>query len=109
MCSVPLTPSPPTDSVLPVGGPKQRTMLATLIAAAGGVVATDRLLQAMYGEDVSSNSRATLFTYISTLRRTLGDVIVRRGDGYALQCVEATIDAVEFEIACREATAAVRS
>ena len=31
----------------------------------------------MYGEDVSANSRATLFTYISTLRRTLGDVIVR--------------------------------
>ena len=92
-------------TVLPVGGPKQRTMLATLIAAAGRVVPTDRLLQAMYGEDASSNSRATLHTYVSTLRRTLGDVVVRHGDGYCLQFAEATVDAVEFEVACRLATA----
>ena len=92
-------------TALAVGGPKQGTMLATLIAGSGRVVRTDRLLQAMYGEDVSTNSRATMFTYVSTLRRTLGDVIVRRGDGSLLQCADAAIDAVEFEDACRAATA----
>ena len=92
-------------TALAVGGPKQGTMLATLIAGSGRVVPTDRLLQAMYGEDVSTNSRATMFTYVSTLRRTLGDVIVRRGDGSLLQCADAAIDAVEFEDACRAATA----
>ena len=90
-------------TALAVGGPKQGTMLATLIAGSGRVVPTDRLLQAMYGEDVSTNSRATMFTYVSTLRRTLGDVIVRRGDGSLLQCAcaDAAIDAVEFEDACQ--------
>ena len=48
-------------------------------------VSVDRLLQAMYGEDAAPSNRATLHTYVSNLRRTLGDVIVRQGDGYVLR------------------------
>ena len=66
-------------------------------------VSVDRLLQAMYGEDAAPSNRATLHTYVYNLRRTLGDVIVRQGDGYVLRSPGSTIDAVEFEDACRAA------
>jgi DNA-binding SARP family transcriptional activator/WD40 repeat protein len=88
-----------------LGGPKQRTVVAVLVAAAGGPVMVDTLLQALYGEDASPSSRATLQTYVSNLRHALGDVIVRRGDSYLLDCSAATIDATAFEDAYRTATA----
>ena len=72
-----------------------------LIAAAGRPVSVDALLLATYGEDASPGGKATLHTYVSNLRRVLGDVIVRQGDAYFLDCAEATIDAAVFEEACR--------
>src|SRR6476659_5666834 len=90
-----------------VGGPKQRTVLAMLVAAAGGMASVDRLLQAMYGDDAAPSNRATLHTYVYNLRRTLGDVIVRQGDGYVLSADGSTIDAIEFEDACLAARASV--
>ena len=84
-------------SACALGGPKQRAVIAVLAAAAGRPVSVDALLQAIYGEDASPSSRATLHTYVSNLRNVLGDVIVRRSDAYLLDCSDATIDAVEFE------------
>ena len=43
-----------------LGGPKQRTVVAVLVASAGRGVAVDVLLQALYGEDASPSSRASL-------------------------------------------------
>ena len=90
---------------LPLGGPKQRGVVAVLVAAAGRPVSVDRLLQATYGEDAAPTSRATLQTYVSNLRQVLGDVIVRQGDGYSLDCDNSTIDATGFEDAYRTASA----
>ncbi len=86
------------------GGPKQRVVLAVLVAAGGRPVSVGRLLQAMYGDDAAPSTRATLQTYVSTMRRSLGDVVVRQGDGYLLQLGESSVDAVEFEAAYRAAT-----
>ena len=55
-----------------LGGPKQRTVIAVLVAAAGRPVSVDSLLQALYGDDASPSSRATLHTYVSNLRNVLG-------------------------------------
>ena len=90
--------------VLFVGGTKQRTVLAVLVAAGGRATSVDVLLQAAYGDDASPNQRASLHTYVSNLRRALGDVIVRHGDGYALRWAEATVDAADFEGEIRTAT-----
>ncbi len=87
--------------VLLAGGPKQRVVLAVLVSAGGRTVSVDRLLQAMYGDDAAPSHRATLQTYVSTMRRLLGDVVVRQGDGYLLQLTGCTVDAVEFEDAYR--------
>src|SRR5215210_5061930 len=86
-----------------LGGRKQRGVLAALIAAAGRPVSVDALLLATYGEDASPGSKATLHTYVSNLRRVIGDVIVRQADAYLLDCGECAIDAVEFERMCERA------
>ena len=88
-----------------LGGRKQRGVLAVLIAAAGRPVSVDALLLATYGEDASPGGKATLHTYVSNLRHVLGDVIVRQGDAYLLDCTEATIDAAAFEYLCAHAAA----
>ena len=84
-----------------LGGAKQRTVVAVLVAGAGRLVTVDTLLQAIYGEDAAPTSRASLHTYVSNLRDVVGDVIVRHGDGYRLDCTNATIDAAVFEAAYR--------
>ena len=93
------------DAAITLGGPKQRGVIAVLVAVAGQPVPVDTLLQAIYGEDASPTSRATLHTYVSNLRHLLGDVIVRQGDAYLLDCTDATIDAALFEQAYRDAIA----
>lgn len=81
----------------PLGGPKQRTMLALLVAAAGAPVSMDALLMGVYGPDVAPKARRILHTYISRYRSAFGDVIQRCGDGYALAVDPTSIDAVRFE------------
>jgi DNA-binding SARP family transcriptional activator len=89
---------------LPLGGPKQRVVVAVLAAAAGRPVAVDVLLQAIYGEDAAPGGRRTLQTYVSNVRQVLGDVIVRQGDAYALKCTGTEIDSVRFEESYRAAS-----
>lgn len=85
------------NTTLPLGGPKQRTLLALLIAGAGTPVSTDSLIMGVYGPDGSPKDRRTLQTYISTFRRSLGDVIDRDGDAYKLGIDLDSIDAIRFE------------
>ena len=80
-----------------LGGQKQRTVIAVLVAAGGRAVSVDSLLQAIYGDDAAPSSRATLHTYVSNLRGVLGDVIVRRADAYLVDLAGAVTDAAEFE------------
>ncbi len=91
----------------PLGGPKQRTLLALLVAAAGTAVPMDRLLMGVYGPDADPKARRTLHTYISRYRSALGDVIQRRGEGYALAVEPISIDAVRFENSVRRAKSLV--
>ncbi|MEU4767041.1 BTAD domain-containing putative transcriptional regulator [Actinosynnema sp. NPDC023794] len=67
-----------------VGGPKPRTLLALLAINAGRVVSLERLVDVLWGERPPGDSRSAIYTYVSTLRRALGDVLVRSGGGYLL-------------------------
>ena len=82
---------------LPLGGLKQRTVLALLIANRGRPVSTDALIDGVYGEDAPSGARRSVQTYVSNLRSQLGDVIRSTGSGYTLDPDMATVDAVAFE------------
>lgn len=80
-----------------LGGPKQLTVLAMLIARAARPVTADVIVEAVYGEKPHAAARRTVQTYVSNLRRQLGEVIVRERDGWSLAVDLATIDAARFE------------
>ena len=85
---------------------KERTILAYLISHAGWVVSADDFIEELWGERPPRTADKTLGSYVSRLRRALDadrtpgsatDVILTRGDGYALEIADHEIDAVRFE------------
>jgi DNA-binding SARP family transcriptional activator len=56
-----------------LGGPKQRTTLALLVADVGKVVSVDALIDGLWGDEPTPGARSTLQTYVSNLRAELGD------------------------------------
>jgi DNA-binding SARP family transcriptional activator/serine/threonine protein kinase/WD40 repeat protein len=86
-----------------LGGPKQRTVLALLTVSAGRRVHVDELINGVYGDEASTGARRTIQTYVSNLRRDLGDVLHGSGDGYVLDLAPSAIDAGRFEAAYQAA------
>jgi DNA-binding SARP family transcriptional activator/ABC-type glycerol-3-phosphate transport system substrate-binding protein len=81
-----------------LGGRRQRSVLAGLVAHAGESVSTSRLIDIVWGEDPPPSARKSLQTYISRLRRSLGDgLIVGVADGYALRADVDQLDVLRFE------------
>ncbi|MCT7370438.1 AfsR/SARP family transcriptional regulator [Mycolicibacterium llatzerense] len=58
---------------VPLGGVKQRCVLAVLLANHGSVVSTDQLIQHVWEDDAPPKALASLRAYVSNLRRVLGD------------------------------------
>jgi DNA-binding SARP family transcriptional activator len=56
---------------IPLGGPKQRAVLAHLLLRANQTVATDRLIDA-WRDDPPAAARSTLQGYVSHLRTAVG-------------------------------------
>src|SRR5262245_22457058 len=80
-----------------VSAPKQRTLLAALLAARGGPVSAQRLTDELWPEGAPSTSAAALQVYISGLRKVLGDRLRTRPAGYWLDLADAEVDAYRFE------------
>ncbi|MFG2336350.1 BTAD domain-containing putative transcriptional regulator [Streptomyces yangpuensis] len=80
-------------------GAKLHTVLAALLLAREEVVSDDRLCRLLWGWAPPATVSAQLYTYISRLRKILGDdvVIDRRPPGYAMSIGNATVDLNEFE------------
>jgi WD40 repeat protein/serine/threonine protein kinase len=89
---------------VPLGGPKQRAVLAHLIVRANQVVPTDALIDQVWGEEPPESARNVLQTYVSHLRSALGtERIEGRTPGYILHLEPFELDAVRFESLVREA------
>jgi DNA-binding SARP family transcriptional activator len=90
---------------LPLGGAKQRAVLALLVLHANEVVSADRLIDDLWGETPPESAANMLQGYVSHLRKTLepgrgrGDheLLVSRPPGYMLQLGADQLDAVRFE------------
>jgi len=100
------------DAVVDVGPRKQRAVLAALLLARGRVVSVDRLIDAVWGDDVPGSATASLQAYVSNLRRALreGDSaspIVRQAPGYYLATGPDDVDLTVFAAAAGGAGAAV--
>ncbi len=85
---------------LPLGGPKQRSLLALLLVHAGEVVSRDRILDELWPEDAGS-AEPKLHVSVSRLRKLLarGDeqAVVRGPHGYGLAIEDDQLDARRFE------------
>ena len=96
------------DSVLLLGGPKQRALLAHLILRANRVVPADVLIDELWGEEPPETARATLQTYVYRLRKLLGDERIEgRSGGYVLLARPEDIDASRFEDMVKEAKVSI--
>jgi DNA-binding SARP family transcriptional activator len=87
---------------LELGGARQQIVVATLLLNANRVVSMDRLLEAIYGDDLPPTSRAQAQISISSLRRLFAvhghdDVITTRDRGYVIRVERGELDAHRFE------------
>jgi DNA-binding SARP family transcriptional activator/streptogramin lyase len=85
-----------------LGAPQQRALLA-LLATSRGPVSLETVVDTLWPDDPPPSAPKIVQTYVSRLRKALGeDVIERRGGGYALTTPPTSIDAVYFEQLARE-------
>ena len=91
-----------TTEVL-LGGPKQRFVLARLLAEPDRVVSIDRLVDGLWGDDPPETARHTVQAYISELRKALGSLVERDGAGYRIRVGSDTLDTLDFEARVAEA------
>jgi DNA-binding SARP family transcriptional activator len=85
------------DTPIPLGGAKQRGLLAILLLNAGEVVSMDRLVDELWGEDPPATAVKTVQVFVSQLRKALGaDRIVTRAPGYSLEIDSSELDLHRF-------------
>ncbi|MFD0355181.1 BTAD domain-containing putative transcriptional regulator [Streptomyces sp. NPDC127110] len=85
-------------ATIPLSGSKVHTVLAALLLSEGRVVSDARLSALLWGWDPPATASAQIYTYMSRLRKHLGEEIeiVRRQPGYVLRAPGAWIDLTEF-------------
>jgi len=77
------------DTPVPLGGPRQRSVLTLLLLEAGRVVSADRIVTEIWSEQPPDGARDSLYTYVSNLRGVLGkDRVVRVDSGYRLDLAD---------------------
>jgi DNA-binding SARP family transcriptional activator len=92
---------------LPLGGQKQRALLALLLLNAGDVVSTDRIADALWGDEPPRTATTSLQNFVAQVRKLLGpDVLLTRAPGYVLRLPAGVLDLERFETFCAEARVA---
>ena len=93
---------------VPLGGPKQRAVLAHLVLRANQLVPAETLIDQIWPEEPPEKARNVIQTYVSHLRRALGhDRIESRGPGYRLRLDPSEFDAARFDALTRDAKKAL--
>jgi len=91
---------------VPLGGPRQRAVLALLLLEANRVVSMDRLAEDLWAGHPPEGWVTTLQTYVSHLRQALepgrvrgaaGEVLITQDRGYLLRVDREHLDAALFE------------
>jgi WD40 repeat protein/DNA-binding SARP family transcriptional activator len=93
---------------IPLGGPKQRAVLACLIVRANELVSAETLVDQVWGEEPPEQARNAIQTYVSHLRKALGhDRIEGHAPGYRLRLDPSELDAARFDALVRDARKAL--
>jgi WD40 repeat protein/DNA-binding SARP family transcriptional activator len=90
---------------IPLGGQKQRALLAVLLTRPGRVVSVDTLVEGLWADEPPRSADKTLQSYVVHLRRALepdrprgaaGTILVTRDPGYLLRVAPGELDAARF-------------
>jgi predicted ATPase/DNA-binding SARP family transcriptional activator len=85
------------DRSLPLGGAKQRAVLALLLLNANRVVSRDELVDELWGDEPPETAVTSVQVYVSRLRKLLPDRLVTRAPGYLLRVEPDELDLERFE------------
>ncbi|MFD4293536.1 BTAD domain-containing putative transcriptional regulator [Rhodococcus sp. NPDC058532] len=84
--------------------PKVRTLLAALLVRPGRPVSTDRLIEALWGDEPPASAPNTLQAKVSLLRRAFGEAepggresVALEASGYLLRVDGDAVDAAQFD------------
>ena len=84
--------------VLPLGGAKQRALLALLLLHANEPVSVDRIVDELWGERPPATAVKNVQVYVSHLRKALGEgVLVTTPPGYTLRVADGALDAARAQ------------
>jgi WD40 repeat protein/DNA-binding SARP family transcriptional activator len=93
---------------VPVGGPRQRRLLAVLLVHGGAVVSVDRIAEAVFAGEPTPAAATTLRSYVARLRKVIGDrAVMTRPPGYQLVLPAEAVDVVAFEAGVEGARSAL--
>jgi DNA-binding SARP family transcriptional activator len=82
---------------LQLSGQKQRALLALLLLEANRVVSTDRIMDALWGEQPPRTAPTSLQNFVSQLRKLLGpETLVTKPPGYQLRLEPDQLDLERF-------------
>ena len=90
-------------TLIDLGPPKQRAVLAVLLLHQNRVVPTARLIDELWGDAPPETARSALQGYVAGLRKGLGDgqaTLSTRAPGYQLQIAPGALDLDRFEQLC---------
>src|SRR5581483_2454671 len=83
---------------LPLGGAKQRALLALLLVNANRVVARERLVDGLWGDEPPQTAVESVQVYVSRLRKLLPDGMLQtQPPGYLLAVDPDAVDLLRFE------------
>src|SRR5919201_3957277 len=88
---------------VPIGGPKQRALLALLLLSANRVVSRERLIPELFADQSVNSADHALRNHVSRLRKVLAPVaaneprLVARAPGYLLRVEPGELDLERFE------------
>ncbi|MDP9307169.1 MAG: SIR2 family protein [Actinomycetota bacterium] len=85
------------EEVLHLGGQKQRALLALLLLDPNRVVSTDRIVDALWGEQPPRTAATSLQNFVSQLRKLVGpEALVTKPPGYELRLAGEQLDLERF-------------
>ena len=91
--------------LLPLGGARQRALLAHLLLHANEIVSTERLIDELWGDDPPRRATKALQMHVLGLRKVLDDGrLETRGHGYRLRIEQGEFDLERVEVLAGEAS-----
>ena len=88
---------------LPLGGPKQRALLALLLLNANEVVSRAHAIDFLWGEQPPERAVNALQVRVHGLRKSLGsERVLTRGSGYVLRADPDELDLIRFRMLYEE-------